>query len=165
MYLQWFKQFYPDLRQIIPHKPKDEDEAKNIYNAYYTLTYQKGLSTQRQAVEYNPFCIILGLPKIGKATWIGPFTVIDGSAGLSIGSGCSIAAGVHIYTHDSVRWATQGLEKDGKHLDRAPVSIGNHVFIGANSVICRGVTIGDGAVIGAGCVIKEDVAAYEKVTR
>jgi acetyltransferase-like isoleucine patch superfamily enzyme len=108
--------------------------------------------------EYNNFCIIIGEPKIGKNTWIGYFTVIDGSGGLEIGEHCSIASGVHIYTHDSVRWAIQGLEKDHEnytHVDRAPVKIGNNVYIGANAVICKGVTIEDRAVVAAGAVVLE----------
>ena len=45
---------------------------------------------------------IIGKVKVGKNCFIGPFTVLDGSAGISIGDGTSIAAGVHIYSHDTV---------------------------------------------------------------
>lgn len=38
--------------------------------------------------------------------------------------------------------------------------IGNDVWIGCNAVICRGVHIGDGAVIGAGSVVTKDVEPY-----
>lgn len=44
-----------------------------------------------------------------------------------------------------------------------PCKIGNDVFIGANSVILDGVTIGDGAVIAAGAVVNKDVLPYEVV--
>ena len=42
----------------------------------------------------------------------------------------------------------------------APVVIGNNVFVGARSIILKGVTIGDGAVIGAGSVVAKDVPAH-----
>lgn len=38
--------------------------------------------------------------------------------------------------------------------------IGNDVWIGCNAVICRGVHIGDGAVIAAGAVVTKDVEPY-----
>lgn len=41
----------------------------------------------------------------------------------------------------------------------APVTIGNHVWIGTKAIILKGVTIGDGAVIAAGAVVTHDVPA------
>ncbi len=38
--------------------------------------------------------------------------------------------------------------------------VGNDVWIGCNAVICRGVHIGDGAVIAAGAVVTKDVKPY-----
>mgnify|MGYP006269235355 CR=1 FL=1 len=113
--------------------------------------------------EFNDFCIIAGEPKIGEGTWIGYFTLIDGTGGPTIGRNCSISSGVQIYTHDSVRWSLEGLKKDRiryTHIDRAPVRIGNNVYIGANAVIVKGVTVGDYCVVGAGAVITKDLPAY-----
>jgi len=118
----------------------------------------------RVGKEYNDFCMVVGEPKVGKGTWVGYFTILDGSGGLEIGEHCSIASGVHIYTHDTVRWATQGLEKDHEnytHVDRAPVRIGNNVYIGANTVVCKGSVIGDRSVVGAGSVVTDDTKIGE----
>ena len=38
-----------------------------------------------------------------------------------------------------------------------PIKIGNNCWIGANAVICPGVTIGDHSIVGAGCVVTKDV--------
>ena len=98
--------------------------------------------------------IVIGDVKVGKNTWIGPFTVVDGIGGLEIGDTCSISAGVQIYTHDTVEWAISG----GAHpKEIAPVRIGNRCYIGPNAIISKGVRIGNGCVIGANSFVNKDI--------
>lgn len=106
---------------------------------------------------YNESAWIIGEPLIEEGTWIGAFTLIDGSGGLRIGKGCDISSGVHIYTHSSALRCVSGRKYE--KVDRAPVAIGNFVFIGANSVINMGVTIGDHVIVGAGSVVTKDIQA------
>lgn len=103
--------------------------------------------------------LVLGDVSVGNGTWIGPFTVLDGSGGLTIGSHCSISAGVHVYTHDTVAWAVSGGKSDP---ERSPVRIGSRCYIGPHTVIAKGVVIGDGCVIGAGSLVLEDIPAGSK---
>jgi acetyltransferase-like isoleucine patch superfamily enzyme len=105
---------------------------------------------------YNEHAWIAGEPVIGEGTWIGAFTVLDGSGGLTIGDGCDISSGAQIYTHSSARRCVSG--RTHRHVDRAPTTIGDRVFVGANAVIQMGVTIGDEAVVAAGAVVTKDVA-------
>jgi acetyltransferase-like isoleucine patch superfamily enzyme len=107
--------------------------------------------------KYNAHAWIVGEPEIGEGTWIGAFTVVDGSGGLKIGRGCDVSCGAQIYTHSSVRRCVSG--RAFTHVERKPTVIGDHVFIGANAVILMGVTIGDRAVVGAGAVVTGDVPA------
>lgn len=109
------------------------------------------------ANPYNPHAWLIGDPDIGTGTWIGAFTVIDGSGGLVIGAGCDISSGVHIYTHSSVRRCVSG--RRFAEVERRATRIGDRVFIGANAVVNMGVTIGDEAVVAAGAVVTRDVAA------
>ncbi|MGH3439954.1 MAG: acyltransferase [Sciscionella sp.] len=106
---------------------------------------------------YNPHAWLIGNPEIGEGTWIGAFTVIDGTGGLRIGTGCDVSCGVQIYTHNTVRRCVSG--RAHPDVDRAPVSIGNRVFLGANAVVLMGVSIGDAAVVAAGAVVTRDVPA------
>jgi len=100
---------------------------------------------------------VFGDVQIGERTWIGPFTVLDGSGGLSIGSGCDISAGVHIYTHDTVhRVLSEGISE----VDSAPVVIGDACHVGGQAVILAGVTIGHHSVIGSGSFVNRDIPPY-----
>lgn len=103
--------------------------------------------------------LILGNVKVGRNTWIGPFTVLDGSGGLEIGDHCSISAGVQIYSHDTVKWATSGGVEPP---DRDAVYIGNRCYIGPNAIISKGVKIGDGCVIGANSLVNTDIPSGVK---
>jgi acetyltransferase-like isoleucine patch superfamily enzyme len=100
---------------------------------------------------------VYGDVRVGEETWIGPFTLLDGTGGLEIGAFCSISAGVHIYTHDTVRWA---LSRGAIEPERAPVTIGDCTYVGSQAVIRKGVTIGDHCVVGAGAFVDRDIPPY-----
>jgi acetyltransferase-like isoleucine patch superfamily enzyme len=118
-------------------------------------------STALPENPYNPHAWVSGEPRIGAGTWIGAFTVIDGSGGLTIGEGCDISSGAQVYTHSSVRRCVSG--RTFPSVERAPVRIGNHVFIGAGAVVNMGVSIGDHSVVAAGAVVTRDVPPYTVV--
>jgi len=101
--------------------------------------------------------LVYGDVHVGEKTWIGPHTLLDGSHGLTIGSFCSISAGVHIYSHDTVQWALSGGQSPAEF---DPVTIGDCTHIGAQTVIARGVTIGDHVVIGAGSFVNRDIPSW-----
>ena len=68
---------------------------------------------------------------------------------IHIGSGCAIAPGVVIRDCDSHQIIGSTTSK--------PITIGEHVWIGTNAIILKGVSIGDGTVIGAGSVVTKDI--------
>jgi acetyltransferase-like isoleucine patch superfamily enzyme len=103
--------------------------------------------------------LILGDVRVGRHTWIGPGVILDGQGGLEIGDHCSISAGVQIYTHHTVR---KSVQLGGAKMECKPTKIGNGVYIGPNSVIQMGVTIGDKAVIGAMSFVNHDIPAGTK---
>jgi acetyltransferase-like isoleucine patch superfamily enzyme len=105
-------------------------------------------------------CCIFGNVKIGMNTWIGPFTVLDGSGGLEIGNSCSISAGVQIYSHDSVRWAISGGREKYEY---AATKIGDNCYVGPNVIIAKGVAIGDGSIIGANSFVNKSFSAGSKI--
>lgn len=53
-----------------------------------------------------------------------------------------------------------GKYKNWSHVDNAPINIRNNAWIGFNSIILKGVTIGTGAVVAAGSVVTKDVPDF-----
>lgn len=101
--------------------------------------------------------LVYGDVKVGANTWIGPFTLLDGSGGLVIGSNCSISAGVQIYTHDTLKWALSGGRLP---YERAAVMIGDSCYIGPMAIITKGITIGDHCLIGANSIVNKSLPPY-----
>ena len=104
------------------------------------------------SVYHNSY--VYGDVKVGKHTWIGPFTLLDGTGGLKIGDYCNISSGVQIFTHDTVKWALSGGKAE---YERAEVKIGNCCYIGPLSIITKGVKVGDFSLIGANSLVNKDI--------
>jgi len=112
------------------------------------------LGAKKNASVYHN-CYIYGNVRIGQNTWIGPYTLLDGSGGiLKIGSFCSISSGVQIYTHDTVKWSlTGGIARK----EKGSVLIGDCCYIGPNSIITKNVKIGKHSVIGAHSMVDSNI--------
>ncbi len=91
-------------------------------------------------------------------------TIIQCYNNITIGENVNIGAGCLIMDTNfhSTNWkARLDRKTDGIDAKTAPVKIGNVCFIGARSIICKGVTIGDHSMIAAGSVVIKDVPANE----
>lgn len=99
--------------------------------------------------------------RIGDRVEINNFSIVNGTGGVDIGEDTLIGPGVRLisYQHRHVRGATI----HSQPVDTRPIRIGRDVWLGANAIILAGVTVGDGAVVAAGAVVREDVPAYAVV--
>lgn len=99
--------------------------------------------------------------KIGNYVHIASFTSITGGAELIINDFVAISQGCRILlgSDDFVDWGFGNSTIDEKYRNtkREPVNIGKFCIIGANSVVLPGVTIGEGATVGAGSVVTKDL--------
>jgi bifunctional UDP-N-acetylglucosamine pyrophosphorylase/glucosamine-1-phosphate N-acetyltransferase len=132
--------------------------------------------TVGEGVEIPAFCHLAGAV-VGDRAIVGPFARLR--------PGASLGATVHVGNFVEVKNATLAPGVKANHLaylgdasigeetnigagtitcnydgvDKHRTEIGRRVFIGTNSSLVAPVTIGDGAIVGAGSVITEDVAA------
>ena len=79
---------------------------------------------------------------------------------IEIGSGTMMGEGVRFYDHDHI-YTAETIEK--WQWTTAPIKVGKDCWIGSNVTILKGVTIGDNTIIGAGCLIRNDVPANSVV--
>lgn len=73
---------------------------------------------------------------------------------IEIGNGTMMGEGVRFYDHDH-SYTAEKIEK--WQWTTAPIRVGRDCWIGSNVTILKGVTIGDNTIIGAGCLIRNDV--------
>ncbi len=97
-----------------------------------------------------------GTISIGQNTIINPYSHIAAAASLYIGEWVLMGSRVSIIDHD------HGFSKldtpiTCQPLSVAPIKIENHVWIGENVVILKGVTIGAYAIIGANSIVTADI--------
>ena len=93
---------------------------------------------------------------IGNNTSINYRTVISVESSVTIGNNCLIAEETKIFDNNS-----HGIDYHHRKMtveDVSPIVIHDNVWIGMNSIILKGVTIGEGAVVAAGSVVTKDVA-------
>jgi len=74
---------------------------------------------------------------------------------VTIGDRVTATSGVQFITHDGSLWLLE--DEQGRRYRYAPITIGNDVFIGVNTIILPGVSIGDRVVIGAGSVVTRSI--------
>jgi acetyltransferase-like isoleucine patch superfamily enzyme len=106
---------------------------------------------------------------LGDYSYVSSFSVVNAT---DTGKFCSIAHGVKIGLWEHNMWVTTHsfylFESSGNFVkgfkpyeaDHIRTSIGNDVWVGANTVIMKGIRVDDGSIIGAGSVVTRDVPPY-----
>ena len=121
----------------------------------------------RCILEHDVYFKFDGIWRAGPSITIGDDSVIGTGCefnirqGICIGRHALIASGCRFVDHDhgfTDRSVPIGRQADGSE---AAITIEEDVWIGVDSVVLKGVTIGRGAIIAAGSVVTKSVGAYE----
>ena len=164
-----------DRRDLLP------DDLKSLYDNLRRLDIGLGDFARQNYSRVNPFAenvigwhekaercfgddsitiydsaTVIGDVSVGPHSWIGPFCILDGSGGLTIGSHCSVSAGVMVFSHDTVLWSLSGGREAYEH---EATAIGDDCFIGTQSVILKGTHIGNTCLVGANSLVNKDLPA------
>lgn len=108
---------------------------------------------------------------IGDNVYIGDDTILSAAEHIEIGAWTMIAHGVQVM--DNNAHPTDPFQRKRDHMiaagraqgerpgiDRAPIIIGPHAWIGFNAIIMKGVTLGEGCIVAAGSVVTHDVPPF-----
>ena len=91
---------------------------------------------------------------IGENVFINACCHFQDHGGVTLGDGCQIGHNVVFAT------LNHGIEPENRRFTYpAPIVLGRNVWVGSNSTILQGVTIGDNSVVAAGAVVTRDVPA------
>lgn len=141
-----------EKQEILELYKKLREEKKETYDR--VLPLNELLVDRWEKASYLKFkdgssiydsAIVLGTVLVGENTWVGPNVLLDGSGDvIKIGDNCNISAGVHIYTHDTVKACVSG---NMKLKQKGSVFIGDNCYIGPKSVLTLGINIGNRSIV------------------
>ncbi|BBB91635.1 MAG TPA: acyltransferase [Methylomusa anaerophila] len=145
----------------------------------------------RQYISIGEKCVIggnfifesaAGKISVGERTYIGGGVNLISRVGISIGNDVIIAWGCYVYDHNShsLHWQDRRqdieqfsqdfrrhqcgiINKDWSTVKAKPIMIQDKAWIGFEATILKGVTIGEGAIVGAKSVVVTDVEPWTVV--
>ncbi len=154
--LNFFRDLCQESRKIEMELNTAYHSPEEIVEIMSRLTHKQIDSTFRL---FPPFYADFGKNiTFGKNVFINSNCHFQDQGGISIGDGVFIGHNVVLAT------ATHDLDpRMNRKLYYKPIKICDHVWIGSNSTILQGVTIGEWSVVAAGAVVNKDVAPYTVV--
>lgn len=105
-----------------------------------------------------------GSLSIGSYVHIGGCSHLNATSGIEIGDFATFSQGVRIYSasddYSGESLTNPTVPIQYRNVSSAPVSVGPYSIIGSGSVVLPGVTIGEGAAVGALSLIRQDVPPW-----
>lgn len=140
-----------------------ETSVINIINSSYRQSFKvgNGSSIRRGTIISIHSKNVQSSIIIGTNTYVGENNNLRAADGIiRIGNHCLISQGVTIVTSNHSIKDRRIITEQPWDSKRSKVIIEDGVWVGANAVILPDVTIGEGAVVGAGSIVTKDVPSY-----
>jgi len=172
------------LMEYLEQRRKEEGCLLGNGTHFYPASRVGNFQNRRSAIMVGTDCHILGELivfghggniRVGESCFIGEDSRIWSAESITIGDRVLISHNVNIHDNNAHSFSacnrhlhfnqifSGGHPKHLEDVPSAPIIIQDDVWIGFNSTIMKGVTIGQGAIIGAASVVTKDVAAYTVV--
>lgn len=168
-FIGWFGKHYYALYFHIHGFPWQADWKMHHRPILHSRTGSSIQIGKRLELVNNPVANPVGLiqPVVisvfdGAVLIIGDDVGISGSSitvanRVEIGSNVLIGSGVLIVDNDMHPISPENRRYNLNDIQAAPIYIGDNVFVGARSIILKGVVIGEGSIVGAGSVVTTDI--------
>lgn len=169
----WLQWFFRTFKKILIDEPIFRYRCKMV-GRNLLLSFKVPLTTPNLHMYFGDNCAINGYSTFGAAainenptlvvgnnTSLGYLVTISVGERVEIGDDCLIADRVFIADNHGHPADPERRRLRQKVLPKEiePIKIGNNVWVGYQSVILRGVTIGDNSIVGANSVVTKDVPA------
>ena len=136
----------------------------NVLVSKKASIYSPGSIAIGDHVRIDDFCILSGKIRLGSYIHISAYTALYGRYGIVIENFATISGRVLIYSQNddySGAFMTNPMVPAGfTNVTGGEVNIGEHVIIGAGSIVLPAVTIGTGACIGAMSLVKDQIEPW-----
>lgn len=158
-------QLYIAEGERIEHLAEQAAQRMSRYNTLGAVAAETRMAALREMFAFvgkdvtirPPVYIDYGIhTRIGAGTFLNYNCVLLDVADITIGEHCQLAPGVQLLT------AWHPLEVEPRRAGwegGSPIVLGDNVWLGANTLVLPGVTIGDNTVVGAGSVVTRDLPA------
>lgn len=141
--------------------------GKNVRVSRKASIYGAARITLGDHVRIDDFCILSagdGGISIGRNVHVACYTSLIGRGAITLGDFANLSSRVAIYSSsDDYSGATMTnptVPEEFTGVQHAPVTVGRHVIIGSGSIVLPGVTLGEGAAVGALSLVTKDVPAW-----
>jgi maltose O-acetyltransferase len=162
---QWYSCHDPELLEMQArarmalhlHNTTAPDRRGTIGEQLQALMCHVGANAMIEAPFHCAYGVNISL---GENVYLNAGCVVLDTAPVMIGEGCMFGPNVQLYCpehHQDRALRRAGLERAGA------ITLSRDVWLGGGSIVLSGVSIGDGAIVGAGSVVTRDVPAGAKV--
>jgi putative colanic acid biosynthesis acetyltransferase WcaF len=145
--------------------------ARVIWSAVYLVFFRL---SPKPLHAWRSFLLRLFGAKVGKGVHVYPGVKVWAPWNLELLDECGVGSGANLYSQGVIKigrraiisqgayicTGTHDYTKRGHPLVTAPITIGDNAWIAAEAFVHPGVTIGEGAVIGARSVVTKDMPAW-----